>query len=202
MRIESLVTSEIGTNTYIVTDGAEAMVIDPGVWEDRLAEKLRELNVKCVKVVLTHGHFDHAAATAALEQQGAKVYVYYTEESLNNPLGSLAQNFGVPYTPYRPEVLLHDGENVSFGGVQFHVLHTPGHTPGSICLIGNGVIFSGDTLFCESVGRTDFPGGSASDLRESLRKLFLLSGDYTVFPGHGAFTTLDYERTHNPYANA
>lgn len=179
------------TNCYIVWEGKDGIVIDPGYDAARILARLEELGVVPLAVVLTHGHFDHVGAVGELAN-AFDCPVYVAEEDTRLPpkytLGP------IPCTDF-----LSNGETLTFGPISTKVLHTPGHTPGSCCLIVGDWIFSGDTLFRDTCGRVDLPGGDFREMYRSLRKLYELEGDYSVFPGHGDATTLERERKYNPY---
>ena len=154
------------------------------------------------KILVTHGHFDHIGAISSIvAKTGAEVFVHpadasklqSAEKSLANLVPEVKFNKVTKYTP------IFDGEKIEQDELIFHVIHTPGHSKGSVCYVCQDFIFSGDTLFCRSVGRTDFPDGSLDDIKKSVKKLADLKGDYTVFCGHENSTTLDEERANNVY---
>jgi len=202
MRLSTVIDPFMGTNVYIFYEGDEALIVDPATDYDLVKERLDRLGVRCTKVVLTHCHYDHTAAAHAWERNGATVYVSAIDATQNTAAGTLAAWMGQTYTPYRNPVLLNDGDVIEFGGQRFEVLLTPGHTKGGICLRVGRILVTGDTLFCRSYGRTDFPGGSMQELTRSVRRLFALEGDYTVYAGHEMSTTLEEERNENPIALA
>ena len=186
-------------NSYLVTaDGASAVLIDCG-GEEPLAEAERR-GLRVAAVLLTHGHFDHIGGCAAAKRRGIPVGCAAAEERLIAAQPAFAAQLGLRVPPFAPDFTFSGGDSLAYGGLTFRVLATPGHTPGGVCFACGGALFTGDTLFAGSVGRTDLPGGSAAELRESLRMLFALEGDYTVYPGHDAATTLAYERKYNPFA--
>ena len=186
-------------NSYLVTaDGASAVLIDCG-GEEPLAEAERR-GLRVAAVLLTHGHFDHIGGCAAAKRRGIPVGCAAAEESLIAAQPAFAAQLGLRVPPFAPDFTFSGGDSLAYGGLTFRVLATPGHTPGGVCFACGGALFTGDTLFAGSVGRTDLPGGSAAELRESLRMLFALEGDYTVYPGHDTATTLAYERKYNPCA--
>lgn len=196
---------ELQTNCYLVYNRPDqAVLIDPGDDAGCILEILRENRAEIRAILLTHAHFDHMMAAEAVKKAcNAPLMVYEGErEALTDGM----VNLSVPMTGracrVRAERLLHDGEVVTVGDMTFTVRHTPGHTPGSCCyeLRGEDILFSGDTLFLHSYGRTDFPGGSGRDIIASVRGLLALPGDWTVYPGHGPATTLDEERRYNPLA--
>lgn len=204
MNIQYVRVGAIGTNCYIVSNeqNSKAVVIDPGADAHRIFAALQESGCEPEMVMLTHGHFDHIGAVhELLEKYHCKLAVAKAELSfLNNPHHNLHSSMsGDDFEPFQPDILFADGDTVEAAGLHFQVLHTPGHTPGSCCLFCKETLFSGDTLFAGSAGRTDFPGGDPAAMQASLRKLAGLSGDYRVLPGHGGFTTLDKERAENPF---
>ena len=198
MKIRSLTVGSIGENVYLLDDGDGVILIDPGADFTTISTALT--GKQCNHVLLTHAHYDHIGAVAQFQKQGAKVYLHRDDVKLLNGAGHLAALFGETLQSFVPDVLLNGGETLQLGTFSFRVLSTPGHTDGSVCYITDNVIFSGDTLFRLSVGRTDFPSGDAAKLRDSLKnRLFALEEDYTVYPGHDSPTTLSFERENNPY---
>ena len=191
MQMEVMELGLYQTNCYIVWEGKDGIVIDPGYYAGRILDRLKELDVVPLAVVLTHGHFDHVGAVKELAQ-AYDCPVYLAEEDTKLP---------PEYTlgPIACTDFLRDADHLSFGPIDMKVLHTPGHTPGSMCLFVGDWIFSGDTLFRDTCGRVDLPGGDYREMYRSLRKLYELEGDYFVYPGHGDATTLERERKLNPY---
>lgn len=205
LNVVKLITGPLSVNTYIVYLGGSdrAVVIDPAD-SGLVTAKLNELKLKCDMILLTHGHFDHIWSVADLARTlGAPVAIHKSDAAaLTDDMENLAFYSGACVKHHTPEMQLDDGELIRVAGVDFKVIHTPGHSPGSICLIieSEKTIFTGDTLFRLSVGRTDFPNGSDEQLYESiLYGLFSLHGDYRLLPGHMSETTLDFERRHNPF---
>ena len=202
MHIRTIPVGQLGTNCYLISgsDGRAAL-IDPGDDAGIILSAVGSLQVECV--LLTHVHFDHIMAVPdVVAATGAALYVPALEaEALTDPVRSLFALFGgtLPCLP-APARLLSDGDTVTVGeDISLTVLHTPGHTPGSSCYASDDVIFTGDTLFAGTVGRTDFPGGDTAVLMRSLSRLKALDGDYTLYPGHDGATTLSRERQYNPY---
>ena len=200
MQISVLPLGDLGANCYVVADEAAkaCAVIDPGDEGERVAQALSNLNLKVQAILLTHGHFDHVGGVQALQAAtGAPVYLNSNDLSLPAQLaGDLPKEF--------VDLSLEAESTVTVGSMTFEVLKSPGHSTGSVCFLcrqegADNVLFTGDTLFQGSMGRTDFPGGSMGDMMESLKKLAELPGDYRVYPGHGGETTLDQERRYNPY---
>ena len=187
-----------GCNSYLVTkDGKNAVVIDcsgPEVYDECI-----DANLTPVAVLLTHGHFDHVGGCGKFFEKKVPVYCGEKEQSLIFS----EQNRGIFGGVYIPQFeifkALKDGEEIELGGINFKVIHTPGHTAGGVCYLAGDSLFTGDTLFKESVGRSDLPTGNSKQLIESVKKLFALDGDYKVYCGHERETTLDHERSHNPY---
>jgi hydroxyacylglutathione hydrolase len=181
-----------GTNCYLVAseNTRDGMVIDPAADAPRIMNNIRELNLKIGLIVVTHTHGDHTGALGQLvESTGAKFAVHAAEAE------NMAR-YGVPV----PDRLLQDGDILTVGDLTFQVLHTPGHSPGGICIAGSGVVFSGDALFNMSVGRTDFPGGDHNLLISGIKNKLLVLPDQTlVLPGHGPRTTIGYEKKNNPF---
>ena len=185
MKIQTVVTGYMGENAYVASDGKTAAVIDPGADAGAIEAAMQGLD--CVAVLLTHAHFDHIGAAAYFKRKGAKIYMHSDDEKLLTGGGHLARQFGETLDEFVPDVFVSDGDELEIGEMKFKVLHTPGHTDGSVCYIAENVVFSGDTLFCGGVGRTDFPSGSAQKLYRSIdEKLFALQGEYKILSGHGA----------------
>lgn len=206
MKIETLVLGDVRTNCYLLIEERtrEALMIDPADRVDVIARKIIDESLTLKSVLLTHGHGDHILAVNELKKEfGVKVYAAKAEEALLlNPAQNLSQAlFGVSVT-VQPDVLLEDGQEFEEAGIRLRMLHTPGHTPGGCCYYQpeERVLFSGDTLFCGSIGRTDFPGGSLSELICSVKeKLLVLPEDVRVYPGHEEMTTIGHEKKYNPY---
>ena len=193
MEIIPLALVDYMTNCYIIRqeNSKECCIIDPGYEAGRILSLLEEKQLTPEAILLTHGHFDHVGAVKDLAAE-TDCEVYISAADLSLP--PMITNGSLYYTNTYPE-----NGSLTIAGLSFRVIPTPGHTPGSVCLMVEDAIFSGDTLFAGSCGRTDLPGGSWGSISASLKKLAALHGDYRVFPGHGGATTLEYERRCNPY---
>ncbi len=201
MTIRTLSVGALATNCYIVIEGGTAAVIDPGDNAAAITKAIAESGAVLGAVLLTHAHFDHMGALAELTANGdIPVYLHTLEQpALHDGTRNLSALFGAPLSPVTAAVRpLSDGDTVAVGPLSFTVVHTPGHTPGSVCYLSEDVLFSGDTLFAQSIGRTDFPGGDLSAMRASLTRIMTLSAT-RVLPGHGEETTLAFEQRYNPY---
>ncbi len=191
MQIAAVTVGAYQTNCYIVWQEGrgDCVVIDPGYMPEQILEAVRQRGRSIAAILLTHGHFDHVGGVRKIaEETGCKVYLRPEEKLLPEMMTDGQLYFTDSYASRLTEA-----------GLDFTVLHTPGHTPGGVCLLCRNVLFSGDTLFAGSCGRTDFPGSDSVEMVKSLKKLGALPGDYEVLPGHGDATTLSYEREHNPY---
>ncbi len=199
MRINAVAVGQLETNCYIVSDDNtnDAIIIDPGDEPDRVLELAEGLNI--THIVLTHAHFDHAGAVAEIkEATGAEIALHAEEAGAYSTVTEQAAFWGFDQGPLpEPDILLDDGDEIRFGSSVLKVLHTPGHGRGCICLLGEGLAFTGDTVFRGSVVMTDFPGGDMAELRASFRKLMGLPPETRLYPGHGPATTVAEERTGN-----
>ena len=202
MRIQRITLGSFATNCYIAAaenaDGC--VVIDPADNGAYLLRLLEENGLTPDAVLLTHGHYDHFLAVPALQEKWDKLPVYVHPADCPTELTEYDMGQVFPTaTALKNRRELAEGETVDIGSLSFRVLHTPGHTPGSVSLLAGDVLFTGDTLFCGSIGRTDFAGGDDAVMRQSLARLKALDGDYRVYPGHEGETTLERERRSNPY---
>lgn len=205
-QIEWMVLGMVSTNTYLVKnqDTGELLIIDPADEAGRIQEKIGRMEGRPAAILLTHGHFDHMLAADALRSAyGIPVYACIQEKDLlKNARYNLSASWASPHV-MEADRYLADGETFREAGFEIRLLHTPGHTEGSCCyyLPEEAVLFSGDTLFAGSVGRTDFPTSSGADMRKSLQRLLSeLPADTRVCPGHGEETTIAYEKRYNPFA--
>lgn len=189
------------TNCYIVcaAESKTCAVIDPGYFPERILSFLADKGLGLDAILLTHGHFDHVGAVKALvEATGCRLWMKesdYTQRS--NPQNDFL--YPIHDCDFCEVSFCEEGEKISAGGAVFTAMETPGHTWGSVCYLCENAIFSGDTLFAGSCGRTDLPGGDYGTIVLSLERLAELQGDYTVYPGHGSATTLANEKRYNPY---
>ena len=192
MNVKKLALGAYQTNCYLLWEGEKAVVIDPGYEPDTILRALDTLGMGLSAILLTHGHFDHVGAVRELAAEtGCEVYIHAAEATLPPMMTAGPLYFTRTYG---------EGDTISpIDGMELTVLHTPGHTPGSVCLLYGQHLFSGDTLFQGSCGRVDFPGSSPRDMMASLRRLASLQCDYRVHPGHGESTTLENEKRFNPY---
>lgn len=205
MKVEKFVTGIISTNCYLVIneETKQTVVVDPADCPSYLMGHMKSKELKVEAILLTHGHFDHTMGLEGfLKEFKVPVYVHEDEaELLMDPTQNLSGTYTSGYT-FSGASYVKEGQVIKEAGYEFKVMHTPGHTRGGCCYYveSENVLFSGDTLFQASIGRTDFPQSSASDLLHSLReKVMLLPDDTTVYPGHMGKTTIGYERMHNPF---
>lgn len=201
MIIRKLVVGPLQENCYIVGDDRtrEAIVIDPGDEPDRIVETIKEDKLNVSTIVCTHGHFDHLGAIGDIKREtGAKVLIHNDDLFIFKTARQQAALWGFEIDDMPdPDETVKEGDIIRVGNLVFKFIHTPGHSPGSICLYGEGVVFTGDTLFQDSVGRTDLPGGNMEKLKESFKRLLNLPDEIVVFPGHGPDTTIGRERQEN-----
>lgn len=204
MIFESVVVGPLMVNCYVLgcENSREGVVVDPGDDTDRILDVVTRHGLKVVAVINTHGHFDHTGGNQRIvTETGAGLLIHELDAPMLARAVDTAAMFGLTAeNSPPPSRFLTEGEFVAFGEYRLRVLHTPGHTLGGCSLHLEGMVFTGDTLFADSVGRTDFPGGSSVALGKSIReKLLILPDDTVVYPGHGPSTTIGRERKHNPY---
>ena len=201
MKVKSASFGDMDNNCYLIVDEKtnKSALVDCTEFSQKMIDFIGD--TKLEYILLTHGHFDHIiGAKEVKEKYNCKLAISSPDkEMLLSERLSLALFCNAPQNNVHWDIILSDGDVIELGETKIKVLSTPGHTPGSVCFIAENYIFSGDTLFCCSCGRTDFPGGSVSEMLDSLKKLSLLDGDYMVMPGHEEQTTLDFERNNNPY---
>lgn len=203
--MKSLVTGELKVNCYLLGCQAsgQALVIDPGGKASRILEILEEQGLTLKMVVNTHGHFDHIGGNRELvEKTGAELMIHAADLPILRGASDHASQFGCQAIAASPEPtrLLNHGDRIELGELQFEVIHVPGHSPGGICLLGEGRLFVGDSLFAGSIGRTDLPSGDQGALMQALRdRVLSLPEETLVYPGHGPETTIGRERRTNPF---
>jgi glyoxylase-like metal-dependent hydrolase (beta-lactamase superfamily II) len=208
MIIKMVVVGPLASNCYIVGSSStkQGMIIDPGAEVGTILRTVQQMRLSISLIVVTHAHIDHIDALRAVkERTNAQFVLHEADQELLSvsaaPMHVLTSLGLTPFkSPPKPDRLLRDGDRIDIGDLHFQVLHTPGHSPGGICLLGHGVVFSGDTLFNYGIGRTDFAGGSHERLMKSIReKLMVLPDETIVYPGHGPSTTIGDERRGNPF---
>ncbi len=201
MKVSKIIVGPVMTNCYIAWDDTtmEGFVVDPGDDAGKIISELGSIKIKYIFV--THGHFDHIMALAAVRKHtGATVIVHDADKACLEDQGKCLLNYfmlDTDFTPVKPDIIVYGGETMECAGSVLHIIHTPGHSKGSYCIDSGDRIFTGDTLFEGDCGRCDLPGGSYDEILRSLRALSELPGDRVVYPGHGASTTLKQERRFN-----
>ena len=207
IKIESTVLLEsFQTNTYLLWDSisSEAFLIDPAFPSETFLQRIKQLELKAKMIINTHGHADHIGGNLYFAKAlNCPVAIHLADaEMLTNNAKNFSTYMGFELNLSAPQVILHDGDELFLGSEKVKVIHTPGHTKGSICLLAGKYLISGDTLFEQSIGRTDFPGGSHTAIINSIKnKLFVLDDDVLVFPGHGPTTSIGLEKVNNPFVN-
>ncbi|MFA5074082.1 MAG: MBL fold metallo-hydrolase [Nitrospirota bacterium] len=206
MIVNQLSVGPLGVNCYIISDEKtrDAVVIDPGGDPDDILKIVRNKKLTVLFVVITHAHFDHVGANKAVQDAtGAKILMHKEDEKLLASAANQGAFFGIQSVPSPPaDRYIEHGDFITVGEISLRVLHTPGHSQGGVCLLGEGVVFTGDTLFAGSIGRSDFPGGNPATLLHSIKTHLMTLPDTTkVFPGHGPASTIGQERLHNPFLN-
>ncbi|MDD6612511.1 MAG: MBL fold metallo-hydrolase [Clostridiales bacterium] len=209
MQIKQFVVGDVATNCYLVYDEKtlEGAIVDPGDNADRLIREMESAKIKLKYILLTHAHFDHILAVGAIKRAtGAQVVVSRKDEYLFDasaslsPFGAYGRDLMNRFDFPGADIWMTEELALEFGGMKLKFHSTPGHTPGShVIQLDDSILFTGDTLFCQSCGRTDLPGGSWPVMLQSLKKLYNLPGDYQVLPGHEGLSTLERERKTNPY---
>ena len=205
MKVTKIVLGSLQTNCYILVDELSGLgaVVDPALYTTTLINAIKESGMtKLAFILLTHGHSDHILGVYDLKREYPDAQILIGDEDdicLTSSACSLADDLGIEQHPLHADRCLFDGDKFIFGQEEVKVVATPGHTPGSVCYLINNNMFSGDTLFFKTCGRTDLFRGNLTDMQESIKKLGKLPADYMVFPGHGPTTTLDAERKGNRF---
>lgn len=203
MKLHHLMLGPLAVNCYVIeTNEKNAVAIDIGGNYNKLKKLLSDNDLKLKKILLTHGHFDHfGGVSSAVCDTGAKVYIHSSDaHMLTSRNDSLAEYItDGPFFPVEDFITVEEGDTISLDELEFKVLNTPGHTKGGVCYLCGDCIFTGDTLFSLSMGRTDFPGGSPVEMHKSLLRLAEIKEDLKVYPGHNTSSTLSYEKRNNPY---
>ena len=203
MKLYRVITGPLKVNSYFVVNEEtnEAVLIDGGESYNKIKSIEQEYGIKVKAELLTHAHFDHAGCAKKLQDDGVKIYISKIDSPklLNND--NLGVYFGRKFDSFTPDYTFSDGDKICILGFNFKAMITPGHTDGSACFILDDIIFTGDTLFYECVGRTDFISGNREDIINSVKKLFALPGDYKICPGHEEETTMSHERKYNIFAH-
>ncbi len=202
MIIKCIVVGPLDNNCFIIADEntKDALLIDPGDEPDRILDLVNKNNLKLKYIVCTHAHFDHVGAIPELKNDtGAKIVIHYDELDIyKHTKDQAALVWGYELDPLPdPDMFISEGDILEIGNIKFEIIHTPGHSPGGICLFGEGIVITGDTLFAGSVGRTDLLGGDLEKLKKSFKKLLTLPDNTIVFPGHGPQSTIGKERVSN-----
>lgn len=206
MKITNLPSGALQVNTYLVVDEEtnKGFIVDPGGYNPVLTKMVKEENIDIEYIIITHGHSDHICGVNEHKNDfpNAKIVAHEEEKAmLSDTDFNFSASFGMPYT-VEADIYVKDGDVLSFGNTELKIFHTPGHSPGGICIYAEkeNVLFSGDTLFRQSIGRTDFPGCSFNQLAESIHnKLFVLPDETQVFPGHMGPTEIGFEKRSNPF---
>jgi glyoxylase-like metal-dependent hydrolase (beta-lactamase superfamily II) len=201
MKLYHLQSGPLRVNTYfLVNDDNQAIVIDGGENYKKIKQTETDFGFKIKAVLLTHAHFDHAGNAKKLQDDGAKVYISKLDAPKLLNEDNLSSDFGRKFDYLTADFTFEDGDILDVCGIKIKVIATPGHTDGSVCFLVDNAMFTGDTLFDGSVGRTDFKTGNRQDMINSIKRLFSLEGDYSVYPGHDTFTTLEHQRKYNIFA--
>lgn len=205
MLIRNITVGPLQANCFIIGDetSRQAIVIDPGDEPDLIMDVINENRLEVSYIVCTHGHFDHVGAVSDIkEKTGAKVIIHKDEIEIYHAARDMAAFWGYEIEKLPdPDMLVEDADMIKVGNMSFTILHTPGHSPGGICLYGEGIVVTGDTLFAGSVGRTDFYGGDMNKLRDSFKRLMSLPEETKVLPGHGPDSTIGEEKRGNPFVS-
>jgi glyoxylase-like metal-dependent hydrolase (beta-lactamase superfamily II) len=201
MEIDPLVVGLLQSNCYVISDekSHDAIVVDPGDDPEKIMGIIAAKKLKVRFIVCTHAHFDHLGGVSVLKgATGAKIVLHKDDLEIYRNAEKLAASWGFEITqPPEPDMFVKEGDELSFGGLEFKVLSVPGHSPGGICLYGNGILVTGDTVFAGSVGRTDLYGGNMEDLKRSFGRIMSLPPATRILPGHGPLSTVGEEKNMN-----
>ena len=204
MIIKTAPLGNLSANFYLIADekSKEMIAVDPGDMPELAIDLTKKVDAKLKYIVLTHAHADHIGALDALKKEFGALVVIHKEDSkaLNDSFLNLSDILNTVSPDTKADILVSDGDTLSLGDKTVKFIHTPGHTRGSMCMLADNCLFSGDTIFFASIGRTDFPGGSFEDISASIKgKIYTLPPDTTIYPGHGNPTTVEYELYNNPF---
>ena len=205
MVIKKLVVGALENNCFIIADEKtkECLIIDPGDEPDRILDVVRENHFKVEHIICTHAHFDHVAAVSEIKKEtGAKLLIHADDLDIYRKTKDQAMLWGFEADDQpEPDAFVSEGDKLNVGELRFEIFHTPGHSPGGICLYGEGILITGDTLFAGSVGRTDFYGGDLQALKKSFKRLISLPDGTRVLPGHGPESTIGKEKIDNFFSH-
>lgn len=203
MKVLHKIFASMGNNCYLIVDEEtnQSALVDCPEYNEKMIELIG--NTQLQYILLTHGHFDHIIGARDIKAKYSAKVVISTEDEpmLHSSKLSLAAFCNAPQNDVDADILVKDNDIIKLGSIEIKVISTPGHTKGGVCYLADNYLFSGDTLFCCSCGRTDFPGGSGQEMLNSFRKLKALDGNLKVMPGHEELSELDFERKNNPYMN-
>lgn len=207
MNIEKLTVGALENNCYIISDEEtkEAVIVDPGDEPDRILDLIKKNEYKVKYIICTHAHFDHIAAIPEMKQElSANIVIHKDELLIYKNAHKHAELWGFEMEPLpEPDLLVSDNDNLFIGKISLKIIHTPGHSPGGICIKLDDILLTGDTLFKEAVGRTDLLGSNENDLKNSLKKIFKNMSDKTkILPGHGPETTIEEEKSNNYFVHS
>lgn len=201
MKLEQIIVGPLQSNCYIIYDeeSREGMVIDPGDEAEKIVNSIEQKKLRISYIVCTHAHFDHIGALSRLKgRTGAQIVLHRDELEIYEAARDQGAFWGCTIEqPPKPDIFVREGDTLTVAKTTFEVLHTPGHSPGGICLYGAGILLSGDTVFAGSVGRTDFFGGNTEDLKKSFKRIISLPPETHILPGHGDPSTISAERELN-----
>jgi hydroxyacylglutathione hydrolase len=201
MILQKIVVGPLESNCYIIADEhtKETLIVDPGDEPDKIIDLIHENSLQVKYIVCTHAHFDHVGAISDIKQEtGASIIIHQDEREIYRSTREQAVSWGFELDDLpEPDMLVSEGDILEIGSLKFVIIHTPGHSPGSICLSGEDILITGDTVFAGSVGRTDFYGGNIVQLKKSFKRLMSFSEETKIFPGHGPETTVEREKKEN-----